>query len=30
VTDLTPDIGSSEKPRPGPTTQSRTILQAVP
>jgi len=30
VTDLTPDIGSSEKPRPGPATQSRTILQAVP
>jgi transposase len=30
VTDLTPDIGSSEKPRPGPTTQSRTTLQAVP
>jgi hypothetical protein len=30
VTDLTPDIGSSEKPRPGPATQSRTLLPAVP
>jgi transposase len=26
VTDLTPDIGSSEKPHPGPATQSRTAV----
>jgi transposase len=30
VTDLTPDIGSSEKPRPGPATQSKTLLPATP
>ena len=30
VTDLTPDIGSSEKPRPGPATKSRTLLPAAP
>jgi transposase len=30
VTDLTPDIGSSEKPRPGPATHSRTLLPAAP
>jgi hypothetical protein len=30
VTDLTPDIGSSEKPRPGPATQSRTLLPTAP
>ena len=30
VTDLTPDIGSSEKPRPGPVIQSKTMLQAIP
>ncbi|HUY50369.1 MAG TPA: transposase [Streptosporangiaceae bacterium] len=28
--DLTPDIGSSEKPRPGPVTQSRTLLPTTP
>lgn len=27
VTDLTPDIGSSEKPHPGPAHQSRTLLE---
>lgn len=30
VTDLTPDIGSSEKPRPGPATKSRTLLPTAP
>jgi transposase len=29
VTDLTPDIGSSEKPRPGPAHQSRTPLKTT-
>jgi transposase len=29
VTDLTPDIGSSDKPHPGPATQSRTALPAA-
>ena len=29
ATDLTPDIGSSEKPHPGPATQSRTLLEAA-
>jgi len=29
VTDLTPDIGSSDKPHPGPVTQSRTALPAA-
>jgi transposase len=29
VTDLTPDIGSSEKPHPGPAHQSRTLLQTA-
>jgi transposase len=29
VTDLTPDIGSSEKPHPGPVRQSRTLLQTT-
>jgi transposase len=30
VTDLTPDIGSSEKPRPGPTTKSTAMAQTAP
>jgi transposase len=30
VTDLTPDIGSSEKPRPGPATQSTTTPRTAP
>jgi hypothetical protein len=29
VTDLTPDVGSSEKPRPGPVTQSRTVMTFI-
>jgi transposase len=29
ATDLTPDIGSSEKPHPGPATQSRTLLKTT-
>ena len=29
ATDLTPDIGSSEKPHPGPATQSRTLLHTT-
>ena len=29
VTDLTPDIGSSDKPRPGPATQSRTPVSTA-
>jgi transposase len=29
VTDLTPDIGSSDKPHPGPATQTRTALPAA-
>jgi transposase len=29
VTDLTPDIGSSDKPHPGPATQSRTAIPAA-
>ena len=29
VTDLTPDIGSSDKPHPGPATQSKTTLPAA-
>ena len=30
ATDLTPDIGSSDKPHPGPTTYLRSAAQAVP
>jgi transposase len=30
VTDLTPDIGSSEKPHPGPAAQSTTMLRTAP
>jgi hypothetical protein len=30
VTDLTPDVGSSEKPRPGPACQTTATLRTVP